>query len=56
MKLMSYRRSEIKLSDHRPVTATFVVEVEVFSPRKLQRTLTLTNAEIENQEEGFVHA
>ncbi|CAN7116474.1 unnamed protein product [Brassica rapa subsp. narinosa] len=50
MKLMSYRRSEIKLSDHRPVTATFVVEVEVFSPRKLQRTLTLTNAEIDNHE------
>ncbi|WZY82771.1 hypothetical protein YC2023_029155 [Brassica napus] len=50
MKLMSYRRSEIKLSDHRPVTATFVVEVEVFSPRKLQRTLTLTNAEIDSHE------
>ncbi|XP_010438073.1 PREDICTED: type I inositol polyphosphate 5-phosphatase 1-like isoform X2 [Camelina sativa] len=54
MKLMSYRRSEIKLSDHRPVTATFVVEVEVFSPRKLQRTLTLTNAEIDSHE-AFVH-
>ncbi|XP_024010001.1 type I inositol polyphosphate 5-phosphatase 1 isoform X2 [Eutrema salsugineum] len=54
MKLMSYRRSEIKLSDHRPVTATFVVEVEVFSPRKLQRTLTLTKAEIESHE-AFVH-
>ena len=50
MKLMSYRRSEIKLSDHRPVTATFVVEAEVFSPRKLQRTLTLTNAEIDSHE------
>ncbi|CAN8246739.1 unnamed protein product [Cochlearia groenlandica] len=50
MKLMSYRRSEIKLSDHRPVTATFVAEVEVFSPRKLQRTLTLTNAEIDSHE------
>ncbi|KAL1196023.1 Type I inositol polyphosphate 5-phosphatase 1 [Cardamine amara subsp. amara] len=54
MKLMSYRRSEIKLSDHRPVTATLVVEVEVFSPRKLQRTLTLTNAEIDSHE-AFVH-
>ncbi|EOA21943.1 hypothetical protein CARUB_v10002437mg, partial [Capsella rubella] len=54
MKLMSYRRSEIKLSDHRPVTATFVAEVEVFSPRKLQRTLTLTNAEIDSHE-AFVH-
>lgn len=54
MKLMSYRRSEIKLSDHRPVTATFVVEIEVFSPRKLQRTLTLTTAEIDSHE-AFVH-
>lgn len=50
MKLMSYRRSEINLSDHRPVTATFVVEAEVFSPRKLQRTLTLTKAEIDSHE------
>lgn len=50
MKLLSYRRSELKLSDHRPVTASYMVEVEVFSPRKLQRALTFTNAEIEEQE------
>lgn len=47
MKLLSYRRSELKLSDHRPVTATYVVEVEVFSPRRLQRALTFTDAEVE---------
>ncbi|KZV28945.1 type I inositol 1,4,5-trisphosphate 5-phosphatase 1-like [Dorcoceras hygrometricum] len=47
---LSYRRSELKLSDHRPVTATFLVEVEVFSPRKLQRALTFTDAEIEEKD------
>ncbi|XP_028965213.1 type IV inositol polyphosphate 5-phosphatase 3-like isoform X2 [Malus domestica] len=50
MRLLSYRRAEIKLSDHRPVTATYAVEVEVFSPRKLQRALTFTDAEIENED------
>lgn len=47
---MSYRRSELKLSDHRPVTATYLVDVEVFSPRKLQRALTFTDAEIEQHD------
>lgn len=50
MKLLSYRRAELKLSDHRPVTATYMVEVEAFSPRKLQRALTFTDAEIENEQ------
>ena len=50
MRLLNYRRIELKLSDHRPVTATFMAEVEVFSPRKLQKALTLTDAEIENEE------
>lgn len=50
MRLLSYRRSELRLSDHRPVTATYMVEVEVFSARKLQRALTYTDAEIENEE------
>lgn len=50
MRLLSYRRSEVKLSDHRPVTASYMVEVEVFSPRKLQRALTFTDAEIEGQD------
>lgn len=50
MRLLSYKRNELKLSDHRPVTATFIAEVEVFSPRKLQRALTFTDAEIENEE------
>ncbi|XP_038884522.1 type IV inositol polyphosphate 5-phosphatase 3-like isoform X6 [Benincasa hispida] len=50
LKLCNYRRTEIKFSDHRPVTATYVAEVEVFCPRKLQRALTFTDAEIENEE------
>ncbi|CAN1268078.1 Type IV inositol polyphosphate 5-phosphatase 3, partial [Linum perenne] len=49
-KLLNYRRTELKLSDHRPVTATFMVEVEVFCARRLQRALTFTNAEVENEE------
>lgn len=54
MKLLCYKRNELKLSDHRPVTATFLAEVEVLSPRKLQRALTLTYAEIQGQE-AFEH-
>ncbi|XP_065881427.1 type IV inositol polyphosphate 5-phosphatase 3 isoform X2 [Euphorbia lathyris] len=50
MKLLKYRRTELKLSDHRPVTATYMAEVEVFCPRRLQRALTYTDAEIENGE------
>ncbi|KAI9098377.1 hypothetical protein K1719_025002 [Acacia pycnantha] len=50
LRLLSYKRAELKLSDHRPVTATYMAEVEVFSSRKLQRALTITDAEIENEE------
>ncbi|KAF3445466.1 hypothetical protein FNV43_RR10642 [Rhamnella rubrinervis] len=50
MRLLSYWRKELKFSDHRPVTATYMAEVEVFSSRKLQRALTVTDAEIENEE------
>lgn len=50
MKQLSYRRTELKFSDHRPVTAVYMAEVEIFIPRKLQRALTFTDAEVENQE------
>ncbi|XP_024163136.1 type IV inositol polyphosphate 5-phosphatase 3 isoform X1 [Rosa chinensis] len=50
MRLLQYRRTEHKFSDHRPVTATYMAEVEVFSARRLQRALTFTDAEIENEE------
>ncbi|XP_056851284.1 type IV inositol polyphosphate 5-phosphatase 3 isoform X2 [Raphanus sativus] len=49
MRLVQYRRTEHKFSDHRPVTATYMAEVEVFSARKLQRMLTFTDAEIEDE-------
>ncbi|CAL9074636.1 unnamed protein product [Musa acuminata var. zebrina] len=49
MRLLDYRRFELRLSDHRPVTAVFMAEVEVFCHRKLQRALTVTDAEVEEQ-------
>ncbi|KAJ4899967.1 hypothetical protein Rs2_13918 [Raphanus sativus] len=39
-----YKRSEIRMSDHRPVTSIFTVGVEVFDQRKLQRALHVNNA------------
>ncbi|CAB78803.1 putative protein [Arabidopsis thaliana] len=39
-----YKRSEIRMSDHRPVTSIFNVGVEVFDHRKLQRALHVNNA------------
>lgn len=50
MRQVDYRRSEIKISDHRPVTASYMVEIEVFSQKKLQRALTFTNAEVEEED------
>ncbi|KAJ6817358.1 type I inositol polyphosphate 5-phosphatase 2 isoform X1 [Iris pallida] len=40
---LSYWSSELDLSDHRPVSSTFLVEVEVFNQRKLQRALNFAN-------------
>ncbi|XP_039117333.1 type IV inositol polyphosphate 5-phosphatase 3-like isoform X2 [Dioscorea cayenensis subsp. rotundata] len=51
LRLLSYRTSKLKLSDHRPVTAIYMAEVEVLCPRKLQRALTFTNAELEDEGE-----
>uniref|UniRef100_A0ACD5VD05 Uncharacterized protein n=1 Tax=Avena sativa TaxID=4498 RepID=A0ACD5VD05_AVESA len=50
VRLVSYGRSELALSDHMPVAATYAAEVEVFCGKKLQRALTLTNAEVETGE------
>jgi hypothetical protein len=47
MKQISYTRAEIMLSDHRPVNSVFLVEIEIFSRRKLQKALTITDAELE---------
>ncbi|WVZ99407.1 hypothetical protein U9M48_044713 [Paspalum notatum var. saurae] len=48
IRLLSYRRGELTLSDHRPVAAIYSAEVEVFRRRKLQRTLTFTDAKVEH--------
>ncbi|KAL6618878.1 hypothetical protein ACP70R_034017 [Stipagrostis hirtigluma subsp. patula] len=48
IRLLSYKRGELTLSDHRPVTAVYMAEVEVFRHRKLQRALTFTDAVVEN--------
>ncbi|XP_021737629.1 type IV inositol polyphosphate 5-phosphatase 3-like isoform X1 [Chenopodium quinoa] len=55
IKQLDYRRCELIFSDHRPVTAIYDIEVEVFSPRKLQLALTFTNAEVENEDIVFDH-
>ncbi|KAF9625879.1 hypothetical protein IFM89_027656 [Coptis chinensis] len=56
IKQLSYKQAEIRLSDHRPVSSIFLVEVEVFDSRKLQRALKFTNAlvhpEVFPSEEG----
>ncbi|KAL8053462.1 hypothetical protein ABFX02_05G073200 [Erythranthe guttata] len=44
IKQLSYKRSEIRLSDHRPVSSTFLVEVEIFNQRKLQKALNFSSA------------
>ncbi|KAF3328396.1 type I inositol 1,4,5-trisphosphate 5-phosphatase 1 [Carex littledalei] len=47
--LISYKKIEEKLSDHRPVRAVYMAEVEIFNHRKLQRALTFTDADIEEE-------
>ncbi|XP_047341327.1 type I inositol polyphosphate 5-phosphatase 2 [Impatiens glandulifera] len=39
IKQLSYGRAETKMSDHRPVSAVFMLEVEVFDHRKLNKAL-----------------
>ncbi|MED6167715.1 hypothetical protein PIB30_005339 [Stylosanthes scabra] len=46
IKQLEYERAEIKLSDHRPVSSIFLVEVEVFDHRKLKRALHINSAAI----------
>ncbi|KAL6840561.1 hypothetical protein ACP4OV_030371 [Aristida adscensionis] len=48
MRLLSYKTVDLRLSDHRPVTAVYMADVEVFSSKKLQRALTFTDAEVED--------
>ncbi|XP_050231877.1 type I inositol polyphosphate 5-phosphatase 2 [Mercurialis annua] len=46
IKQLSYDRTELRLSDHRPVSSTFMVEVEVLDHRKLQKALNVNNAAV----------
>ncbi|CAA7403019.1 unnamed protein product [Spirodela intermedia] len=50
MRLTRYGRLDLRLSDHRPVAAVIMAEVEVFCHRKLQKALTFTDAEIDDAE------
>lgn len=49
MRLFSYKTVDLRLSDHRPVKSVYMVDVDVFCPKKLQRALTFTDAEVEDQ-------
>ncbi|XP_038687646.1 type I inositol polyphosphate 5-phosphatase 2-like isoform X2 [Tripterygium wilfordii] len=46
IKQHSYKRTEIRLSDHRPVSSIFTVEVEVLDNRKLQKALNVNSAAV----------
>lgn len=46
IKQLSYKQSELRLSDHRPVSSMFLVEVEVFDHRKLQKALNVNSAAV----------
>ncbi|GJM89577.1 hypothetical protein PR202_ga05782 [Eleusine coracana subsp. coracana] len=50
IRLLSYKRGELTLSDHRPVSAVYVVEVEAFRRRKFQRALTFTDAQVQHHQ------
>ncbi|GAA0174949.1 phosphatase [Lithospermum erythrorhizon] len=46
IRQLSYNRAGITLSDHRPVSSMFVVEVEIFDQRKLQKALHANTAAV----------
>ncbi|XP_043695972.1 type I inositol polyphosphate 5-phosphatase 2-like isoform X2 [Telopea speciosissima] len=46
IRQLVYKSAEIRLSDHRPVSSIFLIDVEVFDHRKLQRVLNFSNAAV----------
>lgn len=52
VKQLSYKQADLRFSDHRPVSSNFLVEVEVFNQRQLQKALNFTSAAIRPT---FVH-
>ncbi|XP_011028235.1 PREDICTED: type I inositol 1,4,5-trisphosphate 5-phosphatase 2-like isoform X2 [Populus euphratica] len=49
IKQLSYKRSELRLSDHRPVSSMFLVEVEVLDHRKLKKALTVNSTAVHHE-------
>jgi hypothetical protein len=49
IKQLCYKRLEIMLSDHRPVTSRFLVEVEVLDHWKLQKALKIKKAVVTSE-------
>jgi hypothetical protein len=47
LKQLCYIRGELNFSDHRPVAARFLAEIEVLSNRKVKKTLGLSKKEPE---------
>ncbi|MCD7447913.1 hypothetical protein HAX54_036281 [Datura stramonium] len=46
IKQLFYKRTELRLSDHKPVSSMFSVEVEIFDHRKLQRVLNVNTSAV----------
>ncbi|KAI4311596.1 hypothetical protein MLD38_036480 [Melastoma candidum] len=46
IKQIFYERSDIRLSDHRPVSSMFAIQVEVLDQWKLQRAINFTSAAV----------
>ncbi|XP_043717318.1 type I inositol polyphosphate 5-phosphatase 2-like [Telopea speciosissima] len=46
IRQLAYKHTEIRLSDHRPVSSIFLIDIEVFDHRKLQKVLNIKNAAV----------
>ncbi|XP_042512066.1 type I inositol polyphosphate 5-phosphatase 2-like [Macadamia integrifolia] len=46
IRQLAYNRAEIRLSDHRPVSSMFLIDIEVFDHRKLQKVLNFKSAAV----------
>ena len=46
IKQLSYDSADIRISDHRPISSMFSIEVEIFDQRKLQRALNVNCAAV----------
>ncbi|KAF9603986.1 hypothetical protein IFM89_039340 [Coptis chinensis] len=53
-RLLNYNRVEEMLSDHRPVKALYIAEVEVFCHKKLQKVLAFTDPELKHEDVPYV--